>query len=47
MEGLSASDLQYNQDKRALYDRWQKPGDVAKFKRIDDTSLTKCPFCCG
>ena len=40
VEGLSASDLQYNQDKRALYDRWQKPGDVAKFKRIDDTSLT-------
>ena len=40
VEGLSASDLQYNQDKRALYDRWQKTGDVAKFKRIDDTSLT-------
>jgi TonB-linked SusC/RagA family outer membrane protein len=24
----------YNQDKRALYDRWQKPGDSAKFLSI-------------
>lgn len=40
IEGLSDSDLQYNQDKRALYDRWQKAGDVAKFKRIDDISVT-------
>lgn len=32
--------MKYNQDKRALYDRWQKPGDIAKFKRIDDTSQT-------
>ena len=31
----------YNQDKRALYDRWQKPGDIARFKRIDDTNSTK------
>lgn len=27
---------QYNADKRVLYDRWQKPGDVAMFRRIDD-----------
>ena len=40
VEALSKTDLEYNQDKRALYDRWQKPGDVAKFKRIDDTSKT-------
>ncbi|MBD0830547.1 SusC/RagA family TonB-linked outer membrane protein [Aestuariibaculum sediminum] len=26
-----------NQDRRALYDRWQQPGDVAKFKDIADT----------
>ena len=32
--------MKYNQDKRALYDRWQKPGDKAKFKRIDDTGKT-------
>lgn len=27
----------YNQDKRALYDRWQKPGDHAKYRRITAT----------
>ena len=41
IEGLSGDDLQYNQDKRALYDRWQKPGDVAKFRRINDVAKTK------
>ena len=34
VENISASGLQYNQDKRALYDRWQKPGDIAQFKGI-------------
>ncbi len=28
----------FNADRRVLYDRWKKPGDVALFKRIDDTS---------
>ena len=32
--------LACNQDKRALYDRWQKPGDKAKFKSIKDNSAT-------
>lgn len=41
VENISSSQLKYNQDKRALYDRWQKPGDIAKFKRIDDTSSTQ------
>lgn len=27
----------YNQDKRALYDRWQKPGDHAKYRKITAT----------
>ena len=27
----------YNQDKRALYDRWQKPGDQAKYRKISST----------
>ncbi|MCF0172437.1 MAG: SusC/RagA family TonB-linked outer membrane protein [Bacteroidales bacterium] len=40
VESLGEADIQYNQDRRALYDRWQQPGDVAKFKRIDDTSKT-------
>ena len=38
VENISESDLMYNQDKRAYYGRWQKPGDHAKFKRIDDLS---------
>jgi len=29
-----------NQDRRALYDRWQKPGDIAQFKSISLTSTT-------
>ncbi len=27
--------LRSNVDKRVLYDRWQEPGDIAKFKKID------------
>ncbi len=34
VENISENALKYNQDKRALYDRWQKPGDVSKFKAI-------------
>ena len=40
VENINESSLRYNQDRRALYDRWQKPGDHAKFKRIDDTNVT-------
>ena len=32
--------MYYNQDKRALYDRWQKTGDVAKFKAISLNETT-------
>ena len=40
VENISDEAIKYNQDRRALHDRWQKPGDIAKFKRIDDTSTT-------
>ena len=40
VENISESQLKYNQDKRALYDRWQKPGDIAKFKGISLTETT-------
>jgi len=40
VENLSKEQIYYNQDKRALYDRWQKPGDKAKFKSIKDNSAT-------
>ena len=40
VENISKEGLKYNQDKRALYDRWQKPGDQAKFKAISLTETT-------
>lgn len=40
VENISLSALQSNQDRRALYDRWQKPGDRAKFKGISLTDST-------
>ena len=40
VENISEEGLKVNQDKRALYDRWQKPGDVAKFKGISLTENT-------
>lgn len=41
VENISESSLKYNQDKRALYDRWQKAGDIAQFKGISLTETTK------
>lgn len=38
VEHIPAQSRGLNQDKRALYDRWQKPGDNAKFKAITDIS---------
>ena len=32
------ADLRYNADRRALYDRWQQPGDVAQYKRITNSA---------
>lgn len=40
VENISQEGLRQNQDKRALYDRWQKPGDEAKFKAISLTETT-------
>jgi len=41
VENISAGNLTTNQDKRALYDRWKKPGDKAKFKGISLTESTQ------
>ncbi len=35
IENISFDDLQYNQDARALYDRWQQPGDISSYKKIE------------
>lgn len=40
VENISEASLYLNQDRRALYDRWQKPGDNAKFKAISLTEST-------
>ncbi len=40
VENISSDALKYNQDRRALTDRWKKPGDIAKYKRIDDQSTS-------
>lgn len=40
IENINRSQIAYNQDARALYDRWQQPGDNAKFKGITNTSNT-------
>lgn len=34
VENITKESLQYNQDKRALYDRWKNVGDISKFKSI-------------
>lgn len=41
VENISSQQLMNNQDKRALYDRWQNPGDLAAFKSISLTDKTE------
>lgn len=40
VENISKEGLKQNQDKRALYDRWQNVGDNARFKGISLTDQT-------
>jgi TonB-linked SusC/RagA family outer membrane protein len=40
VENISNNNIIYNQDRRALYDRWQNPGDVTEFKGISLTQST-------
>lgn len=35
VENISHDNVIYNQDRRALYDRWQNPGDNAQFSNIN------------
>ena len=34
-------DYMVNNDRRALLERWKQPGDIARYKAINDTSRTK------
>ena len=40
VENISRSDLNKNQDKRALYERWQEEGDIVRFKNIASAETT-------
>lgn len=40
VENLSEDLMYYNVDRRALYDRWKQPGDIARFKAIDNFEST-------
>lgn len=40
VENISRSRIENNQDKRAYYERWKKPGDISQFKAISITSNT-------
>jgi hypothetical protein len=40
VENISHTSITNNQDKRALYERWQNPGDIAQFKGISLTNST-------
>ncbi|MDR1882936.1 MAG: SusC/RagA family TonB-linked outer membrane protein [Prevotella sp.] len=40
VENILISNIIYNQDKRALYDRWQEPGDISQFKGISIGTTT-------
>jgi hypothetical protein len=40
VENIGSDELRYNQDRRALHDRWQNPGDIAQFRGITLTERT-------
>lgn len=41
VENINSNDILQNQDRRALYDRWRKPGDIARFRAISMTLNTE------
>lgn len=38
VDKVENADLRYNVDKRVLTERWQKPGDIAKYKRLTNAT---------
>lgn len=43
VENISFTNIVRNQDKRALYDRWKNPGDIASFVSIRQTNSLSDP----
>ncbi len=41
VENISLEGLKRNQDRRALYDRWKRPGDISRFKGISLTDASR------
>lgn len=41
VENINLNGLKQNQDRRALYDRWKRPGDISQFKGISLTDESK------
>lgn len=41
VDRVENADPLYNVDRRALENRWKKPGDISRFKNISDHSITK------
>ncbi len=40
VENIGFNQLAYNQDRRALYERWQQAGDITEFKSIANSTST-------
>ncbi len=40
VENIGFSKISYNQDRRALTERWKTPGDIAEFRAITETGTT-------
>ena len=43
VENITRSGIVYNQDKRALYDRWKTAGDISQFRSISLTDIGQTP----
>lgn len=41
VENIDLEGLKRNQDRRALYDRWKRPGDISRFKGISLTDKSR------
>ncbi len=41
VDKVENADIYYNVDRRYLYDRWKKPGDISLYKNIADATTTR------
>jgi hypothetical protein len=43
VENITSEQIVYNQDRRALYDRWKKAGDISEFRAITMSTTERTP----